>query len=71
MAYVVSRVLLLVELDRRGISVWRNRSGWWFADQKALTLALVDDKPKEVFGPFESAVAAGAHALNREAEKAA
>ncbi len=67
---VIDTTLLLVHLDEKGISVWRNRYGWWFAHQEALKLSLVTDEPKPVHGPYATAVEAGMAAMKLEAKAA-
>lgn len=53
--------LMLVELDERGIRVWRNNRGWFHCSEKALR--AVGPIPRQ--GPFRTAVEAGRDALNR------
>jgi hypothetical protein len=67
---LVDTTLMLVELDERGVRVWRNKRGWFHASEKALR-ASGGVRPVPVHGPFETAVEAGTHALKRIAREAA
>ncbi len=56
--------LKLEMLDRAGISLWKNRTGWWWAYQVSLAKVMGPDdiKRTKVRGPYPSCAAAGTDA---------
>lgn len=64
MGALIDTTVLLIELDDKGIEIWKSRRGWHHAFRRHLK-EYDGLAPVPVHGPFRSAVEAGQHALGR------